>query len=264
MHPVDDPLHSIVNRERHPIRSEVYSNQCRDTLAREGVLVLHDFLTPSAIATIRHEGEASQHRAFYSTQTHNVYLAPADPSFPADHPRNRAVVSSKGCIADDVVPPDSPLRALYESDVFREFLCGVLGERALHPYADPLSSINLHYASAGQELGWHFDNSAFAITLMIQPPERGGAFEYLGGVRLDEHGEDDFDAVARVLDREVEPLRLTLGAGALVLFRGRNAMHRVAPVEGDRTRMLAVLAYNAKPDISLSESARMTFYGRLD
>ncbi len=51
--------------------------------------------------------------------------------------------------------------------------------------------------------------------------------------------------------------------GALVLFRGRNSIHRVSPNESDKTRMLAVLAYNAKPDVSLSESARMTFYGRL-
>lgn len=48
-----------------------------------------------------------------------------------------------------------------------------------------------------------------------------------------------------------------------MLFRGRNALHRVSPTEGDTTRMLVVLAYNAQPDIALSESARMTFYGRL-
>jgi len=47
------------------------------------------------------------------------------------------------------------------------------------------------------------------------------------------------------------------------LFRGRNSMHRVTPVKGCRTRMLAVLAYNIEPGISLSESARLTFYGRL-
>ncbi|MCZ4279844.1 hypothetical protein O4H49_03580 [Kiloniella laminariae] len=48
-----------------------------------------------------------------------------------------------------------------------------------------------------------------------------------------------------------------------MLFRGRNALHRVAPVEGDRTRILVVLAYNSQPGIALSESACMTFYGRL-
>ena len=50
--------------------------------------------------------------------------------------------------------------------------------------------------------------------------------------------------------------------GTLVLFRGRNALHRVTPNASDRTRMPAVLASNAQPGISLSEAARMTFYGR--
>jgi predicted 2-oxoglutarate/Fe(II)-dependent dioxygenase YbiX len=52
-------------------------------------------------------------------------------------------------------------------------------------------------------------------------------------------------------------------AGTLVLFRGRDAIHRVTPVQGNTTRMLAVLAYNSEPGIALSESARMTFFGRL-
>ena len=51
--------------------------------------------------------------------------------------------------------------------------------RSRHNTTGPLSSINLHYAKPGQELGWHFDKSAFAITLMFQPPEHGGAFEYV-------------------------------------------------------------------------------------
>ena len=40
-------------------------------------------------------------------------------------------------------------------------------------------------------------------------------------------------------------------------------MHRVTPTEGHTTRMLVVLAYNSEPGVALSESARMTFYGRL-
>ena len=55
-----------------------------------------------------------------------------------------------------------------------------------------------------------------------------------------------------------------MDAGTLALFRGRNSMHRVTPVYGGSTRVLAVLAYNSEPGVALSESARMTFYGRLD
>ena len=257
-------IEAIVDTKSYPLADQAFRSSCHETLNRTGVIVMRHFLKPEIVDAILREGEDGKHRAFFCRQEHNAYLTPPDQDYPADHPRNRMVVSSKGCITDDVIPADSPLRALYDSEVFRSFLCSVLDESSLHEYADPLSSINLHYAEPGQELGWHFDNSSFAITLMIQEPEKGGAFEYIGGMRDADKGEMNFDGVGKVLNGEVRPERLTMDAGALVLFRGRNAIHRVAPVEGSRTRVLVVLAYNSEPGISLSESARMTFFGRLN
>lgn len=255
-------LREIIDFEEFPIDEPAFRAQCRETLDRDGVLVMSEFLTAAAIQAVYSEGLDNRDQAYFCAQNHTVYLSPPDPALPADHTRNRMVVSSKGCITDDVVPATSALRVLYNAAVFQNFLCDTLGEAGLFEYADPLSSINIHYAETGQELGWHFDNSSFAITLMIQPAEKGGRFEYVTGVRDAEAGDMNFDGVAAVLDGQTPVKRLAMAAGALVLFRGRNAMHRVAPNEGDRTRMLAVLAYNAEPGISLSESARMTFYGR--
>jgi predicted 2-oxoglutarate/Fe(II)-dependent dioxygenase YbiX len=73
----------------------------------------------------------------------------------------------------------------------------------------------------------------------------------------------NFEGVENALAGRITPRILAMDAGALVLFRGRDALHRVAPVEGSRTRMLVVFAYNSQPGIALSEAARMTFYGRL-
>ncbi|MGB5996841.1 MAG: hypothetical protein WBG31_05965 [Marinomonas sp.] len=73
----------------------------------------------------------------------------------------------------------------------------------------------------------------------------------------------NYDGVAEVLAGNRESKTLQAGAGTLVMFRGRNAMHRVTPVVGDITRMLVVLAYNSTPGMALSELAHMTFYGRL-
>lgn len=256
-------LARIVDMTNFPLGDGAFRSACRDALQRDGALVLRGFLRADAIDAVRREGEQNQGKAYFCEQRHNVYLRPADPGYEANHPRNREVVSSKGCITDDVLPRTSVLRGLYDSQLFKDFLCHVLGEEALYEYADPLSSINIHYAKAGQELGWHFDNSSFAITLMIQPPEAGGRFEYVSNLRNADRNEMNFQAVADVLDGKIRPLALAMDAGALVLFRGRNSMHRVAPVEGGRTRMLAVLAYNSQPGIALSEAARMTFYGRL-
>lgn len=256
-------LSNIVDFDRYQLGDDDFRSECQQTLDENGVLVLDEFMKPAAIASVQKEGDKNQHLAYYTVSNHNIYLTPPDPEFPADHSRNREVSSSKGCITTDQIPADSALRALYDAPEFRAFLCAVLGEAELFEYADPLSSINLHYANVGQELGWHFDNSSFAITLMIQKPDGGGAFEYVKDVRDADSGEMNFELTGKVLDGEIPTRTLAMNEGALVLFRGRNSMHRVTPVKGDRTRMLVVLAYNSEPGISLSESARMTFYGRL-
>jgi hypothetical protein len=255
-------LPKIVNQSDYPITAEAFRRECRKSLDNSGALVLPNFLQTGAIQSIRKEGEQQKHLAYFTQSNHNVYLSPPDNNYPAQHPRNREVTSSKGCITTDQIPQESALNTLYHSQQFQEFLCAVLRVDALHEYADPLSSINLHYASEGQELGWHFDNSSFAITLLIQAPEQGGKFEYVKDLRTSS-GDNNFDAVAAVLDGSTQPETLELEAGTLCLFRGHNSMHRVTPTIGNTTRLLVVLAYNTEPGISLSESARMTFYGRL-
>ncbi|MEM7195126.1 MAG: 2OG-Fe(II) oxygenase [Pseudomonadota bacterium] len=257
-------LGNIIDEHKFPLRSQQFRNRCRQTLDRDGALVLPEFLLSNVIDAIREEGEAQRHLAYFTVSDHNIYLTPPDPKYADNHPRNRRVSSSKGCITDDQIPPESALRQLYNATDFRDFLCDVLGENCLYEYGDPLSSINLHYASEDQELGWHFDNSSFAITLMIQSAKQGGEFEFVKDVRDADAGEMNFDRAADVLDGKVPTQKLSMGAGTLVLFRGRNSMHRVTPTIGEQTRMLVVLAYNTEPGISLSESARMTFYGRTE
>lgn len=257
-------LQDIIDLDTFPIEDPAFRAACRKDFDATGMFVMERFMRKDAIEAVRDEGLANKDKVFKSVQQHNVYLTPADTAYAADHARNRLVTSSKGCITDDLMPQSSALRALYNAPVFRSFLCDVLGEQELHAYADPLSSINLHFAEKGEELGWHFDNSSFAITLMIQAPVQGGTFEYVNAVRDAGAGEMGFDQVDAILDGETPVETLNAEAGTLVFFRGRNSIHRVAPNEGDVTRILAVLAYNAEPGIELSEAARMTFYGRLN
>ena len=257
-------LSNLVNMACYPLHSAGFAAQCREALDQNGVLVLADFLVDDVIETIRQEGEASRHLAYYTADRHNVYLKPKDSDFSANHPRNREISSSKGCITTDQIPSNSPLHRLYNDAQFRLFLCRVLGEEKLYEYADPLSSINLHYADEGQELGWHFDNSSFAITLLIQKPDGGGVFEYVKDVENTNREKKNYDLVEAILNDQIPTETLNMDEGTLVLFRGRNALHRVTKVKGNTTRMLVVLAYNTEPNISLSESARMTFYGSLN
>jgi len=257
-------LNSIVDLTQYPLSESSFISKCRYFLDNDGCVVLPNFLTKSAIKKLIEESNNNQHKAFYCKQEHNVYISDLDENFPADHPYNRLVVSTKGCITDDQISEDSCLKILYKSQLFRDFLAETVGEKCLYDYVDKLSSINIHYASETQELGWHFDNSSFAVSLLIQKPKKGGEFQYIRHFRNAEKGEMNFNGVNRLLANELEYKNLTMDAGTLVLFRGRNSIHRVTPVEGNLTRVLAVMAYNSEPNISLSETSRMTFYGRLD
>ena len=256
-------LAKVIDLKQYPLQSDRFRNECKRKLDENGVLVMPNFLQPAAVTSIQKQGKEKQHLAYYAVNKHNIYLSPPDAQYPPDHPQNRQVCSSKGCITTDQIPSSSLLNTVYYASDFREFLCAVLDENGLYEYADKLSSINLHYANEGQELGWHYDNSSFAITLMIQSPENGGVFEYVKDVRDADKGEMNYSLSEAIIDGKVTTKTLQMQAGTLVLFRGRNSMHRVTPVKGERTRILAVLAYNTAPNVSLSESAQMTFYGRL-
>ena len=257
-------LPSIVNLDRYALDDTEFQTKCRKQLDEHGALVLDDFLTDQALASVLQESIQQQPLAYFAQQQHNVYISDDDPNFSADHPRNLRVDSSKGCITDDQIGDNSSLRSLYSAPLFQDFLCAVLGETKIYPYADTLSSINVHYASEGQELGWHFDNSTFATTLLLQKPEGGGEFQYIGAMQFKENGERDYDSVGALLrgNPKEDPITVAIEPGSLVLFRGQNAIHRVTPVAGDITRVLVVFAYNTEPGIALSESARKTFYGR--
>ena len=256
-------LEKIINSKIYPLKDPDFRNKCKSTLDQNGALELPDFLRPDTIREIKQEGESKKEHAYFCKQSHNVYLTPLNQDLAKDHPYNREVISSKGCITDDYIGKNSPLRQMYDSEEFKAFLCYVLGEDGLYPYDDPLSSINLHYAETGQELGWHFDNSSFAITLMIRPPQKGGQFEYIKNLRDSANDDWNYQGVADLLDGKTKPDVLRAKAGTLSLFRGRDSIHRVAPNEGETDRMLVVLAYNSEPGIALDEGVRETFYGRV-
>jgi len=215
------------------------------------------------VDAVLEESAGREDESFFASSTHNVWLTPGDDRFGNDHIFNRQIVSTKGLLADDQVRKDSPLRAVYNDESFRSFVAAVVGVAQVHPYADGLSSVNVHFHRDHEELGWHFDNSSFAVTALIQAPEAGGAFEYVKDLRNAEAGEQNYDGVRAAIDTRAGVKTLNFDPTDLVLFRGRNSMHRVTPSRGGRTRILVVFAFNTEPGIGLSDSAKQTFYGRM-
>ncbi len=255
----------LLDSARHHLGDADTIRQHRRRLEIDGVVVLDRLLTPKCLQLVLDEVDGREDDAFYADSSHNVYLTDGDPDLPADHVVNRQVVSSKGLLADDQLAETSALRTIYRDPTLRAHLAGLLDVESLHPYADDVSSINVHFHRDGEQLGWHYDNSSFAVTTLIQAPETGGTFEYVPEIRSSGRGHGDAAEHARVkdvLDQEIGVEQLGISPGDLVIFRGRDSLHRVTPSRGDTTRVLVVFAFNAESGVALSASARSTFYGR--
>ena len=256
-------INNIINLEEHPIENKEYRDFCFETLRKKSVLTLENFLNHECLHSIQQEASSLEVKAFYCSQKHTVLLNQYDESVDKKDPLNIEVISDKGCVPHDLIEPNSKLNLLYHSLKFKFFLTSVLGVKKIFPYADTLSSINYNYYQNKQQLGWHFDNASFAITLMVQSPDKGGVFEYINKGRDFNSNYIDKDFIYSVLNEDVKAKQLVVNPGTLVLFYGRNYLHRVTPVESIRPRILVTLNYNQEQNIKLSENARKIFFGRI-
>ena len=117
--------------------------RCRADLASGKANVLVGFARDAALARMIAEIEPHLDQAFYKTKTHNPYLDPDDPAYPADHPRNVHLTTDSATLGYDAIPSGCLLDRLYLWAPLRAFVARTLGLPALHPYADPLSPINV-------------------------------------------------------------------------------------------------------------------------
>jgi hypothetical protein len=257
----------VVDLRRYPIHDPgspdylALVRDCRDQLRDRGVAQLPAFLTSAAIDEMLALAGRLSGQAWASDQTHTIYFEPEDQSAGPDHPRALRQHSAKKAIAYDLIPAGAPIRRLYESDDLTRFIAAVLGKPVLYRSADPLDALEIAIFEDGDELGWHFDNSEFSVTVMYAQSQAGGDFDYRPWLR----GEQDqnYPAVRQVLlGRADGVVRLDTGPGTLAVFRGQHALHRVTPVSGPRPRVNSVLTYGERPGMKLSRLTQELFYGR--
>ena len=256
-------LEEIVNIQQHPINNEEYIKKCKKQIQKNSILILNNFLNIDCLNELIDEALKLEDHAFYCSQNHTILLDKANELDDPSDPLNFEVVSDKGCVPHDLLSQNSKLNILYKSSDFKKFLIGVLNLKNLYPYKDTLSSINYNYYQKSQQLGWHFDNASFAITLMIQSSDSGGKFEYVSKVRDFNKKFINKEYIKKILQMKILPEKIDVDAGTLVLFYGRNYLHRVTPVESNKPRILVTLNYNEEEGTKLSENARKTFFGRI-
>lgn len=261
------PYADVVDLDRYPIHElgsdagRAFVRGCRAELAERGVCSLPGFVRPAAVARMIEIAEAGDVSAWASDQTHTVYFEEPDASSGAGHPLARTVRSAKHGIAYDQLPADAPLRRLYEHDDLTVFVAAVLDKPVFFRSADPLDALQVTLFHDGEELGWHFDRSEYSVTVMYQQADEGGDFDYCPGLRSET--DENHAGVSAALDEDPSVrVRLESSPGALAIFRGHHALHRVTKVIGPRPRINSVLTYGERPDMRLNDLTSLLFYGR--
>jgi len=263
-------MKAILDLDRYPIdqldsdAGRALLDKSRISLEQEGMFTLSGFIRPEARDCILEEVEPVLRReSFTHTRSHNVYFEDEVPGLAANHPALRELRTTNHTVCGDQIAGSSICR-IYEWQPLVEFLARVMGRKRLYLMDDPMAALNvLEYRSGESALNWHFDRSEFTTTLLLCAADRGGNFQYRSDLRT---GNDpNYEGVGALLaDDDTEIRTLPMTAGTLCIFRGVETAHRVTPVTGTRSRIVAVLSYYERPDVRFSKAERLGFYGRAE
>jgi len=237
--------------------------RCRQELADHGTFSLAGLVRPQALAQAIAEVQPVFATAAYPhKRSHNIYFKNGVDCLPADHPALRRFETASHTICADQIP-DSVVCQIYEWPPLVAFLAVTMNKPRLYPMADPLARANVMAYRRGEAISWHFDRSEFTTTLLLQSSEAGGVFQYRSNLRSEDN--PNYDGVGRFLADPVREVQtLPQQPGTLTVFKGKYAAHSVTPVEGARTRIVAVYSYYERPGVLFSAEERLGFYGRAE
>ena len=231
---------SLVDTDRWPMYDDALASQLNAVFTEENIVVLPGFIAESALPALVAECDELATIAYHTDVNANLDV-----------------------VAYDQFPADSVIRALYEWDPLMHFVARVLGEKELFRYADPFGALNLAVMRDGHELGWHFDQTDFVVSIALQPSLNGGHFENVPRIRSIENENADTVSAIRNGERHdlvrIEPMT----PGTLMVFNGRWSYHRVSQVHGNIPRHVALLAYDTKPGTDSNNELKLGRYGRL-
>ncbi|KAL7453466.1 hypothetical protein ACHAWC_006082 [Mediolabrus comicus] len=269
-----------INYSKYPIdqfdsdddgRYHALLQSCISQMERDGFVSLSDFLLPDAVnaltSSIQHLEQDGV--GYYSTDSHNVFLdGDGETDLPPSlHPRqiqlnsSKVIINAKDLLRSGEVPDLDALFMTQKSIL--HFISSVM-QTKLYPSTDPYGKFYANIFHEGDGLNYHFDRSEYSISLILQPSEEGGEFQFLPHSRKIIESWDemilDIDDIAKAVAPHSQMKRPTLAAGDLYLFRGQNSLHRVSEVTKGK-RINIILTYNTEPDVRLNPYTLQKFFG---
>jgi hypothetical protein len=260
-----DPA-TLVDLEAYPLldldqpAAAALIERARAEFEATGACELPGFLTADGLAACVADAVGLEPLAHHSSGATTPYLEQPDDHWDDDHPRKRRDPFALGAVGYDLFPTSSPIRALYEWPPLLDFVAAVLGRDEVHRYADPLGALNIATMGEGDVLGWHFDQTDFVVSLALRSADEGGSFEVVPGTRTPD--DECYERVGAVLDGSERPDVLPNRAGTLLVFAGRCSLHRVSPISGSTTRLIALFGFDTEPGTRSSPTLQLSRYGR--
>ena len=116
----------------------------------------------------------------------------------------------------------------------------------------------------GYAHNWHFDESHWSTTLMLQQPEQGGEFQFTKPFRNEDNEEETYKVAESVLAGDKDHVntlefhpgilkiqvdlekKLIFNIGTLSIFQGRRSLHSVTKCSGAKNRLLGVLHFSQR------------------
>ena len=258
---------SLVDLARYPIhepQNPVLASaiaEARAGLARDGCARIPGFIREDARDTLARETEGLSGLALQSLEEYTPYGSGPDAGFPERHPRRRTHRTTSGSVTRDLIPMETGIQQLYNSQHMARFVAACLDADHVHQFADPMRGLIINTMGEGNVLNWHFDANEFIVSLMTRRARKGGRFEYCPGIRRP--GNENFDAVRDVLDGKRDPVKvLDLQVGDLQIFKGRYSLHRVLPIEKGH-RDTVIFGFARQPGFIGSVESTRRVYGRV-
>lgn len=236
----------------------------RAGLRSDGCALLKEFVTPAAVSLLNDEIVAAKPQTHFSMQVINPYFhTHINSEFADDHPVNTFTERSSGFIPGDAWPSVCAMDTLFRAPQVCRLLADCLEIDELHCYDDPLAGLTANILDPGQQFPWHFDTNDFAVTVLVQPADEGGLFEYAPAVRsADDEG---FEAIGGLLAGGRGGVHtLDLQPGDLQIFRGRYSLHRVTRVAASsQPRHAAIFAYTHQSGVIGRVERTRQLFGRV-
>lgn len=241
------PIHDLDSKQGQALIAQAHKMMNRDTLC-----LLEGFLRESAVSELSAEITQLESKAHRVNHLCTIYGWMNNAGFPPEHPRARLLRRKCGVISDDLLNPKGPCRELYEFDELTEFVRRMLGYDTLYRTACPTLSVQVNIMDEEEIFGWHFDTNDGVVSFTIQNADTGGGFEYAPLIRSED--DENYPAVARILDGVDMPRQPQMSPGTLSLFLGRRSLHRSAPIaKTDKKRQSLLFSYDRNPGMIFPE-----------